>query len=62
MYIGWTKNGRPFTEKEFNNSYLKKNSGRGLTYAKYLSNFKFKYENAEKQRKPKNTFDINWDF
>lgn len=38
MNRGWAKNGRKFTKKEYDNSYLKKNTG-GFTYAKYSKEY-----------------------
>jgi len=40
---GWATRGRPFSEKEFNNSYIKQNSKR-LTYKRYLETFAKDYK------------------
>lgn len=39
MSEGWGKGNRRFTETEFNNSYIKKNT-RGYTYEKYITETK----------------------
>jgi len=42
---GWSVRGRPFSPKEFNNSYLK--SVLGYSYPTYLSKFASQYKNTK---------------
>lgn len=42
-YTGWSVRDRPFSPKEFNNSYLKKNMG--INYSRYLTEWGKHYKN-----------------
>lgn len=52
-HTGWGKGGRPFTKKEYNNSYLKESFG--FSYTTYLKKYTGHLKKPRKNKRKRTT-------